>query len=63
MGPQNFYQIRSEIYCAIARKFRQNGIEIPYPQRDLHVRSSLPIPFFSEDREKAEKRHSDSLPQ
>ena len=31
--------IRSEINCAIVRKFRQNNIEIPYPQRDLHLRS------------------------
>ena len=42
--PHRHYQARSEINCAIVRKFRQNNIEIPYPQRDLHVRSPLPIP-------------------
>lgn len=31
--------------CDIVRKFRDNGIEIPYPQRDLHVRSPLPVPL------------------
>ncbi|MDH4267030.1 MAG: mechanosensitive ion channel [Deltaproteobacteria bacterium] len=55
-GPENYYQIRSEINCAIVRKFRQNGIEIPYPQRDLHVRSPLPIPFFSQDQETSENQ-------
>ncbi len=31
--------LRSELNYAIARTFRENGIEIPFPQRDLHVRS------------------------
>ncbi|MGE5216016.1 MAG: hypothetical protein ACM3SP_03310, partial [Chloroflexota bacterium] len=43
--PQRHPQIRSEINCAIVNKFRQNGIEIPFPQRDLHVRSPLPVPY------------------
>jgi small-conductance mechanosensitive channel len=38
-SPDNYYKIRSDINCAIVRKFKQEGIEIPYPQRDLHVRS------------------------
>jgi small-conductance mechanosensitive channel len=42
--PQRHLQIRSEINCAIVRKFRENGVEIPFPQRDLHVRSPLPLP-------------------
>jgi len=48
-SPENFYKIHSDINCEIVRKFRQYGIEIPFPQRDLHVRSSLPIPFYSKD--------------
>jgi small-conductance mechanosensitive channel len=42
-NPQGHHQIRSDINCAIVRKFRENGIEIPFPQRDLHVRSPLPL--------------------
>ena len=43
--PYEYYRIRSSINCDIVRKFRQHKIEIPYPQRDLHVRSPLPVPF------------------
>jgi small-conductance mechanosensitive channel len=43
--PQHHLQIRSEVNCAIVKKFRDNGIEIPFPQRDLHVRSPLPVPY------------------
>jgi small-conductance mechanosensitive channel len=42
--PRRHPQVRSDINCAIVRKFRRNGVEIPFPQRDLHVRSSLPLP-------------------
>jgi small-conductance mechanosensitive channel len=31
--------IRSDLYFAIFRSFRENNIEIPFPQRDLHLRS------------------------
>ncbi|MBD3233421.1 MAG: mechanosensitive ion channel [candidate division Zixibacteria bacterium] len=44
-GTQGYYQIRSELHEAIVRKFREYNIEIPYPQRDLHVRSPLPVPL------------------
>lgn len=37
--PKRHHLIRSEINCAIVRKFRENDIEIPFPQRDLHLRS------------------------
>lgn len=42
--PQNYYRIRSGLNCAIVKKFRENNVEIPFPQRDLHVRSPLPVP-------------------
>lgn len=29
--------LRSQLYYAIFRKFKELGIEIPYPQRDLHI--------------------------
>ena len=43
--PQRHHIIRSELNIAIVRKFREFGIEIPFPQRDLHVRSPLPLPL------------------
>lgn len=43
--PQRHPQVRSAINCAIVRKFREKGVEIPFPQRDLHVRSPLPVPL------------------
>lgn len=31
--------LKSELYFSIFRIFKENGIEIPFPQRDLHIRS------------------------
>jgi small-conductance mechanosensitive channel len=42
------WEVQSDVNCAIVRKFRQNGVEIPFPQRDLHMRSPLPLPILSE---------------
>jgi small-conductance mechanosensitive channel len=36
---QNPQRFRSELNYAIERKLRENKIEIPFPQRDLHIRS------------------------
>jgi small-conductance mechanosensitive channel len=36
--------IRSDLNKAIVTKFREHGVEIPYPQRDLNWRSPMPIP-------------------
>jgi small-conductance mechanosensitive channel len=36
LNPVSF---RSDLYFAIERKFRENQIEVPFPQRDLHLRS------------------------
>jgi small-conductance mechanosensitive channel len=33
--------VKSEILLGIWDKFREHDIEIPYPQRDLHIRSSV----------------------
>ena len=41
---KDYPQIRNELNQAIVRKFREVGIEIPFPQRDLHVRSSVSLP-------------------
>jgi small-conductance mechanosensitive channel len=49
--PKRYYLTRSEINCSIVQKFRDNDIEIPFPQRDLNVRSPLPVPFLSSKTE------------
>jgi small-conductance mechanosensitive channel len=33
--------VRSELYYTIFQAFAEAGIEIPYPQRDIHIRSGL----------------------
>jgi small-conductance mechanosensitive channel len=35
----NRLQVESDLHQEIDRRFRQAGIEIPFPQQDLHVRS------------------------
>jgi small-conductance mechanosensitive channel len=34
-----WFELKSQISMAILESFRNAGIEIPYPQRDLRVRS------------------------
>lgn len=44
--------LRSELYFRIFRAFSEHNIEIPFPQRDLHLRSSdLPWPGGSQKTE------------
>ncbi|MDX1671083.1 MAG: mechanosensitive ion channel [Balneolaceae bacterium] len=38
-------RVRNELNQAIVQKFREHNVEIPYPQRDLHLRSSIPVPY------------------
>jgi len=52
-NPKQYNKVLSDLNIAIVHKFREYGIEIPFPQRDLHVRSPLPIPFAS-GREKVD---------
>jgi small-conductance mechanosensitive channel len=33
--------LKSELYYAIFEKFNEHGIEIPYPQRDVHLKSGF----------------------
>jgi small-conductance mechanosensitive channel len=36
--------LKSQLYYAIHKKFKEHNIEIPYPQRDLHLRSGFEQP-------------------
>jgi len=38
------YRVKSELYFAIFDAFEKAGIEIPFPQRDIHIRSGLVWP-------------------
>ena len=55
------YQVQNSLNQAIVRKFAEYDIEIPFPQRDLHVRSGLnfdkddDIKHGSEDSETSAK--------
>ncbi len=41
-------ELASELYFMIFKAFKEHGIQIPFPQRDLHVKSvSVPIPLSS----------------
>ena len=33
--------VKSKVLMNVWDKFKENKIEIPYPQRDLHIRSSV----------------------
>ena len=43
-NPKRHPMVRSDLNCAIVRKFQENGIQIPFPQRDLHFRTPFPAP-------------------
>jgi len=43
--------LQSDLYFALFRKFTEHGIELPFPQRDLHLRSSdISLPFTAGPR-------------
>jgi small-conductance mechanosensitive channel len=48
--PKHHPRIRSQVNFAIVDKFREYGIEIPFPQRDLHVRSAVKVPVGHVDK-------------
>lgn len=45
------YDVISEINHAIDAGFRKNGIEIPFPQRDLHLRSTKGVIRFRQEND------------
>ena len=43
--------LKSDLYFAVFRLFKERGIELPFPQRDLHIRSSnIALPYVPEAR-------------
>ncbi len=42
-APQGVSNIRSEVLLAVWQAFRDNDIQIPFPQRDIHIKSQ-PLP-------------------
>jgi small-conductance mechanosensitive channel len=38
-APQGVSNVRSEVLLAVWKAFRENHIQIPFPQRDLHIKS------------------------
>ncbi len=45
------YAIRSDYYFKLFKAFKEAGIEIPFPQRDLNIKSPNHVPFISENEE------------
>jgi small-conductance mechanosensitive channel len=44
--PQNgIASVKSDLFRGILQRFRDHGIEMPYPQRDVHLKSIPEIPF------------------
>ncbi|WP_069131175.1 mechanosensitive ion channel family protein [Rhodohalobacter halophilus] len=51
--------VRNEINQAIVKKFREHDIEIPFPQRDLHMRSSVDLPVRQQKMEPSQENQSE----
>lgn len=47
--------LKSQLYFAIFKKFRENNIEIPYPQRDLNLKTGFDQ-FFDAPKEEDSKK-------
>ncbi len=49
--PQNgVSNVKSEMLLLVWDAFHEHGIEIPFPQRDLHIKSAEAVPILSEAR-------------
>ena len=42
--------VSSIVYLEVWKRFQEHGIEIPFPQRDLNIRSSIPLEIRSGDQ-------------
>lgn len=43
-APQGVSNVRSDVLIAVWQAFRDNNIEIPFPQRDVHIKSENLLP-------------------
>jgi small-conductance mechanosensitive channel len=43
------WRAKSDVMLSIWRKFKEHNIEIPFPQRDLHIRSAVPLSLQEEN--------------
>jgi small-conductance mechanosensitive channel len=58
--PKNgFGNLRNAIFLAVWDSFHANGIEIAFPQRDLHIKSAVPLQVYRDSSQPVEK---DSVP-
>lgn len=39
--PDNFSNLRSDLYIQILRSFQEQNIEVPFPQMDLHLHQTV----------------------
>jgi len=51
LDPKKRPDVISELNRAIDEAFRKNKVEIPFPQRDLHIRSSVPIEARTQNKD------------
>lgn len=40
--------LKSQLYYAVSKKFKDKGIEIPFPQRDIHLKDAPPLRIISD---------------
>jgi small-conductance mechanosensitive channel len=49
--------VKDAVFMAVWDSFHANGIEIAFPQRDLHIRSAVPLNISNDNRQPVMKDH------